>query len=112
MLTKNEFVRAINAIKNFDDNIQKLNKVNSDFATGIVEKYCLQDDMMCLLESAMEIPVDSRYGSIISWWIYEDKFGKNHWAITEENENGEPIQIYLNTPEDLYDYCKDMSIED
>ena len=110
MLTKNEFVKAITAIKHKNDKLDKEIK-NSDLRIAFCE-YSLQDDMIALLESAMNIPVDKQYGSIISWWIYEDDFGKKHWSITDQDENGKVTETYLTTAEDLYNYCKDMSIKD
>ena len=110
MLTRNEFVKAITAIKHKNDKLDKEIK-NRDLRMAFCE-YSLQDAMISLLESIMAIPVDKQYGSIISWWIYEDDFGKKHWSITDQDENGNLKEIYLNTAEDLYNYCKDMSIED
>lgn len=105
MLTKTEFVKAIKAMKEVDDKLDN-NIKDRDLRLAFCE-YSLQDDMISLLESAMAIPVDPNYGSIISWWIYETHFGKKKLAITEDDK-----KIYLKTPEDLYEYCKDISAED
>lgn len=110
MLTKNEFVKAINAIKDIDEKLDN-NIKDKDLRLSFCE-YSLQDAMIELLESAMGIPVDDNYGSTISWWIYENDFGKNHWSIIEKDENDNETEIYLDTPEELYDYCVDTSIED
>lgn len=99
MLAKEYFVKAINDIKYID------NRLDKDVKTYELRlafcKYSLQDSMISLLESAMAIPVDKVYGSIISWWIYETHFGKKKLAIKKDNK-----KIYLKTPEDLYNYCK------
>ena len=105
MLTKNEFIKAIKSIKDIDEKLDKDVKIY-ELRLAFC-RYSLQDSMISLLESAMAIPVDPNYGSIISWWIYETHFGKKKLAITEDDK-----KIYLKTPKDLYDYCKDMSIED
>ena len=105
MISKKSFVKAIDAIRKTDIKLDTDIK-NRDLRMSFCE-YSLQDEMISLLESAMAIPVDKVYGSIISWWIYETRFGKKKLAIKEDNK-----KIYLKTPEALYDYCKDMSIED
>ena len=105
MIFKKSFVKAINDIKHINDRLDKDVKTYELLLAFC--KYSLQDSMISLLESAMAIPVDPNYGSVISWWIYETHFGKKKLAIKEDNK-----KIYLKTPEELYDYCKDMSIED
>ena len=112
MLTKIEFVKAIEAIKTIND---KLNKnVKNGNLRVVFSEYSLQDDMISLLESAMAIPVDQNYGSVISWWIYENDFGKGNLAIIIKDAVGDKPdeKVYLKTPENLYNYCKDISAED
>ena len=112
MLTKQEFVNAINAIKSKNDELGECIK-DSELRV-VFSSYSLQDDMISLLESAMAIPVDPQFGSVISWWIYENDFGKGDLAIILKDTVGnEPDEtIYLKTPEDLYEYCKNISAED
>ena len=112
MLTKNEFVEAIKSIQRVNDELDECIKDNE--LRVVFVSYSLQDAMITLLESAMAIPVDEQFGSVISWWIYEDNFGKEGLAITLKDHNGiEPDEtIYLKTPEDLYEYCKSISAED
>jgi len=110
MLTKTEFVKAIEAIKKIDD---KLNKNIKDRNLRVaLSEYSLKDDMIFLLESAMAIPAGQSHGSIISWWIYENDFGRQNLDIRYVDNNNEFTNEKIKTPKELYEYCKDMSAED
>jgi len=110
MLTKTEFVKAIEAIKMVDFRLDK--NIKDRNLRVVFSEYSLQDPMISLLESAMAIPVDKNYGSIISWWIYEDDYGKNEWDIRSVDNNGQLTNEKINNPEELYEYCKNISAED
>lgn len=97
MLNKTEFVKAINAIKSINDKLDK-DILNWSLRNAFCE-YSLQDSMISLLESVMEVNVDPSYGSIISWWIYDNDFGRKHLTVSYNNQKQE-----IETPEELYDF--------
>ena len=97
MISKPDFVKAIKAIKNIDDKLDEEIK-NYDLRMAFVN-YSLQEDMISLLESAMEVDVDPTYGSSISWWIYDNEYGKKHLMVSYNKEEQE-----IETPEELYDF--------
>lgn len=109
MLNKKDFIRAINLIEINDNKINKLNEVNRDASLFVID-YCLKDEMIELLETAMEIIPDENYGSIISWYIYDNNYGKENLKVYINNKNGKNIKYVINTPEKLYNYilkCKE-----
>ena len=109
MLNKKDFIRAINLIEINDNKINRLNEVNRDASLFVID-YCLKDEMIELLETSMEITPDENYGSIISWYIYDNKCGKENLKAYISDKNGKSIKYTINTPEKLYNYilkCKE-----
>ena len=97
MISKPDFVKAIKAIKYINDRLDK--DVKTYELRLAFCKYSLQDNMISLLESAMGVEVDPSYGSIISWWIYDNDFGRKHLTVSYNNQKQE-----IETPEELYDF--------
>lgn len=99
MLSKEDFIYAVNEIKSINDRIQKVNELNKELALAILN-YSLQDTLIDVLAKSMNLPTNKYYGNTISWWIYENDFGKKHLEIYE-NKKIFPV----NTVEELYDLC-------
>jgi hypothetical protein len=103
MISKEEFVKVINALKNADDLDNLLyNKTNRAISLFELEEYSgLQNAIVFLLEKMFNLEVDSRFGSDISYFIYDLEFGKN-WTSNSITIDG--VSIDISTPEKLYDY--------
>ena len=106
MLDKNTFCRIMNEIIKVNEKLDKLQEVNSGMALSIVEQYSLQDELIALLELNMNLPVSDKYGSTISWWIYDTNFGKDKPFIYFNKDEQDEEKFILDTVEKLYDFCK------
>lgn len=106
MLDKNTFCRIMNEIIKVNEKLDKLQEVNSGMALSIVEQYSLQDELITLLELNMNLPVSDKYGSTISWWIYDTNFGKDKPFIYFNKDEQDEEKFILDTVEKLYDFCK------
>lgn len=104
MLSKKTFVEAIEKLKAMEDAEQALYDA-SDSCVRLYEWKPYSDLLeiyVKLLEEAMKVEIDERYGSDISYFIYELEFGKK-WKpnyVTDSNGNS----IDMSTAEKLYDY--------
>ena len=101
MITKEDFVKALNDIKKVHDKIQKVNELNKDMASAILD-YSLQDILIDVLAKSLSLSFNNYYGHMIAWWIYENDFGKKHLEVYQPNDK----TFYISTPEELYDFCK------
>jgi len=100
MITKEDFVKALNDIKKVHDKIQKVNELNKDMALAILD-YSLQDTLIDVLAKSLSLSFNNYYGHTIAWWIYENDFGKNHLEVYQPNDK----TFYVSTPEELYELC-------
>lgn len=100
-MTKKQFITIINELKEYDKKIDQLMDVNFSLAMGIVEKYDLKDTVVKSLEYAMNVNVDPRFGSDISWWVYETDYGKHTNKVWVHEK-----EYTINTAEELYDFIK------
>lgn len=99
MITKEDFVKAINDIKRVHDKIQKVNELNKDMASAILD-YSLQDTLIDVLAKSLSLSFNNYYGHTIAWWIYENDFGKNNLEVFHK------YKIFtVPTAEDLYELC-------
>lgn len=103
MISKEEFVKVINALKDADDLDNMLyDKTNRAISLFELKEYTgLQNAIVFLLEKMFNLEVDSRFGSDISYFIYDLEFGKN-WTPNSITLDG--VSIDISTPEKLYDY--------
>ena len=103
MITKAEFIKAIEALKQqdaIDDNFQIHMEAAFPGSYAPIYENCLWSLSIHLLELAME----DRY-EYIDWWVWETKFGKDNPNVTWNSSDGEPEKVWvLDTPEALYDY--------
>lgn len=106
MLDKNTFCRIMNEIIKVNKKLDMLQAVNSGMALSIVEQYSLQDELITLLELNMNLPISDKYGSTISWWIYDTNFGKDKPFIYFNKNEQDEEKFILDTVEKLYDFCK------
>ena len=79
-MDKKEFLKYMENIKNiytFMDELNGLFKKHKMFGDQIWDSYSLlMDDCISLLEKNLNLELDSTGDSILSWYIYENDFGK------------------------------------
>ena len=98
MLSKNDFIKYINILKNYDklqhDLYDATNGAISLFELDEISK--LEDSVLKLLEYTM-----NDHTKMIDYWLYELHFGKDYFdrCVTEDN-----INIDISTAEKLYEY--------
>lgn len=103
MLAKQEFVKYMKVISNFQNSSQEfagaLNKICSN--PGIV--CSLGDELLMNYIELLEKLMGSEQFTIISWWMYDAP--ENDKFIYETDSNtGKVIKHKMNTVEELYDY--------
>ena len=103
MLTKKEFIKIMNTLKDTDSRFDKA----CEHLQGLwfdINEYRLKDLVVTLLEKNMGIKSDPKWGSVISWWIYECEYGTEHPEISLTDKGHITETFVLDTTEKLYDY--------
>ncbi len=96
-LSKDEFCKVIDKIKAHHKTINDLENI-----LGVVFEFDdLQDTVIELLEKVMDVEPCEKFGSDISYFIYDLDYGKD-WTPSSLTINGESVDI--STAEKLYDY--------
>lgn len=108
MLNKKDFVKAI------DDIAKKCKYVFSlEYELSIyMLNHSLIDSYIETLEKAINCKVSERYGSAISWWIFETECGKKDPYIWIECKNKKQKKLKINTSEKLYNYIIKYELND
>lgn len=103
-ISKTAFVKAINAIKEYNKKIDAIQTVlEENCEDSVFWPPSLQNDLINVLKNAFND--DDDYGGMIEYFIYDLEFGKQ-WrpgVVTDENNK----DIKMQTPEELYDYLVD-----
>lgn len=90
MMTKDDFCKAIKAVKKIETTLDKFGELKCNlFETDLSEYGALMD--VLFKQSFDEEQIDTIY-----WWLYESEDGEGMYM------NGEPID--LSTTEKLYDF--------
>lgn len=105
MLTKETFTYVMDEIVRNNKQIRELDETNPN-AASLVLDYSLQDSLIKVLEESMNLVVDPKYGSTISWWIYDTDCGTKEPFIWFDKGTSKEEKIVLDTVEKLYDFCK------
>ena len=106
-ISKEQFIEALTAIKDGLDDRAKFDKALSEFSSSwfistVGTKWL--DTAIRLLEIAVGDVANPKYGSTISWWLYENAkvvYIKPH---SEFNDTDEELEISIETAEELYDF--------
>lgn len=99
MISREGFKKAIKAIEEQQDLIDKLDDINfMGLATDIAENGLI-DTLISVLEESFNLYTDPHLGSTLSWWIYETKDDKSNAILYDDEE-----VIKLDTVDKLYDY--------
>lgn len=105
MISKKEFCRIINRLRNYDDLQKKINNLFDDWIDNRENDFCNAGSICIghetvvvdLLKDIFQDDTD-----LLGWWLYELDYGRAFTigAIVEE-DGSKPD---LTTPEKLYDY--------
>ena len=105
MISREGFKKAIKAIEEQQDLMDKLDDINlMGLATDIAENGLI-GTLISVLEESFNLYTDPRYGSTLSWWIYETKDDKSNAILYDDEE-----VIKLDTVDKLYDYLVEEGI--
>lgn len=104
VLSKEEFVKYINKIKEANDCLYKLYDV-LDVYPGECDRISLLTVCSKLLSFIMEDFEDKKFGTYIDWFLWETDFGQDNkcnkiWYFDKQEKEVERI---IDTPEKLYD---------
>jgi len=79
-MDKKEFLKYMENIKNIytlTDELNSLFKKHKMFGDQVYDSYfLLMDDCISLLEKNLDLKLDDAGDSVLSWYIYENDFGK------------------------------------
>ena len=108
-ISKELFVETLNAIKKGLEQRDQIDKALTQFCDSYVITN-IGDDwlnaLIKLLENAVGDEVSPKYGSTITWWLYENVVPKVIYLQSDhpKNTTGEELEIPVETPEQLYEY--------
>lgn len=111
MITKKKFIECIEHMQELDKVYDKLGRLGF---YGIVEDFIETNNidlLISVIEESLNIPIDSKYGSTLSWWIYDCKFGKIGPCVYIKDKNKRTKKIKLDSISKLYDYLLTENIE-
>lgn len=104
ILSEKTFIETINFIKEREEAERKLTELmTKEFGDAIFWPYMkYEQQLVAVLEEIFET-------DMISWYVYEAKYGENFQYIFKENINGNKTAIMVKTPEQLYKFIiKDL----
>ena len=100
LLTKTDFVKRINYLKEKDESQQKINEV---FSTEFEDCYFFPfDNMISEIVDLLEVIFTDTENRWISYWVYDLEYGKNYEDGSVTEADGSIIK--LATAEDLYNF--------
>ena len=108
-ITRELFVETLNAIKKGLEQRNQVDKTFSQFS----DSYFISnigndwlDALTTLLEVSVGDEVSPKYGSTITWWLYENMAPKVIYLQPEhpKNTTGEELEVPVETSEQLYEY--------
>ena len=103
MITKELFKETIEEIYKFHQKLDLIDKAGFHGISDDLIDVSYDDQLIKLLSSEFDNPEEA--DEIIAWWIYETEFGnKDAKVIINKGKNKK--QLFLDTPECLYDFLK------
>lgn len=103
MITKEEFLKVIDAIK-------QQNTVDDNFHTHMELAFpgsyapIYENGIWALSILLLELAMEDHY-EYVNWWIYKTNYGKRENMTTVSwTEDGQKMSVKLTTPEALYDF--------
>lgn len=102
MISKEEFVKALDEIVEFENKLDKLRDVSTDLSLSFSDiGGMLVQSLIRVLCLSCGLNPDEKYGDDISWWVYETDCGKDKKMNVVEYKKK---KYHINTPSDLYDF--------
>ena len=101
LLSKENFVNAIQGIEQWYDNT---NKLYDEFGIDVIDmKIPHLDEVIHMMLNEI---FDDYENDWIGWWCYDTEFGRieDNAVVYEEGEDGTEEEIRIKTAEDLYDF--------
>lgn len=102
LIDKDEFVKIINRLKNYDNLKDKIADLFKELIDNKEQDFCNAGSICIGHESVVVNLLEKMFETdLISWWIYELDYGKRYKAgclTTYDNKD-----IDVSTPEKLYD---------
>lgn len=105
MLEKKDFLELFSDIEKIDQKIDDLIKIGFDINSDLIS--CLSDANHKLI-SCLEKFMNDKYETI-SWFIYENEYGKKKFTIEHTKGEKAGTTFYFNNVDDLYDYLKNYN---
>lgn len=108
-ISRELFVETLEAIKKGLEQRNQIDKALSQFSDSYVITN-IGDDWLNALTKLLEVSVGDdvniKYGTMISWWLYENITPKVIYLQPHhpKNTTGEELEIPVETPEQLYEY--------
>ena len=103
MITKELFKETIEEIYRFHHKLDLIDKTGLHGISDDLVDVSYEDQLIKLLSSEFDNPEEA--DEMIAWWIYETEFGnKDAKVIINKGKNKK--QLFLDTPECLYDFLK------
>lgn len=102
MISKEEFVKALDEIVEFENKLDKLRGVSTDLSLSFSDiGGMLVQSLIRVLCLSCGLNPDEKYGDDISWWVYETDCGKDKKMNVVEYKKK---KYHIDTPSDLYDF--------
>mgnify|MGYP001861119072 CR=1 FL=1 len=103
MITKQEFVKIINRLRNYNDLQNKIQDLFNDNIDNQEMDFMNAGSICIGHESIVVKLLENMFNDkdTISWWIYECNYGRD-FSLGDLEVDG--VEIDLTTPEKLYDY--------
>lgn len=104
MLSKNEFVHVIEAMKEIDGFYNDFYGVTSKYGIGGMDSF---ENMSCKLSSVLVDVLINMFDDTehyIDWWLWDCNYGREDARVSwVDDEAGEKVSVDIDTPEKLYD---------
>lgn len=110
MISKEEFIRIINRLKETDEIKNKVNDLIRNSTDSIISDFTEAGSLMICHEDIVVKLLEKMFndGETLSYWIYELGYGKKYKAGCISDENGD---IDISTTEKLYEYLIEVKRE-
>ena len=110
MISKEEFIRIINRLKETDEIKNKVNEIIRNSTDSMISDYTDAGSLMICHEDIVLKLLEKMFNDtdILSYWLYELDYGKKYKAGCISDENGD---IDIATPDKLYDYLIGVQYE-
>lgn len=107
MITKEQFLKRLNFILDYEKSVEKYDKALKEFAHSDFTGY-YDENLHCHLLEMLSEDMHQEDDDLISWWLYDcPEAGKNpkHAKIWDGDKDDPNTTEYdVSTPEKLYDY--------